>query len=184
MNAIARRKMLVVIGAGLVAPSMIASAMAQAPVPETAAGLQQQLGALYAAVRDKDEARGRVLISALRLPNADAWFRRVFGDEAGARLGAEYATATARLDAELGRLFAKVIEKGQSEIRTLRFDRADDPKAVGNQKDTMAAMKSPQALYSARFVKPGEGLGMHLYSFVYADGMFRLAGKMESAKAS
>ena len=36
--------------------------------------------------------------------------------------------------------------------------------------------------YTARFVKPGETLGMHLYNYVYVDGTFRLAGKMDAVK--
>jgi hypothetical protein len=108
--------------------------------------------------------------------------RRVFGDAAAAKLVAEYAAMLSRFEGDAGRAFGKVVADGQSDIQVLRFDRAGDPNAVGNQNDALAAMKSPQPLYSVRFLKPGERAGFHLYSFVHAGAAFRFVGRLAAAK--
>lgn len=106
----------------------------------------------------------------------------MFGDATGTRLAREYAGLLSTFDNAAGRLFAKVVADGQSDIQVLRFERAGERDAVGNQNDALAVMQNPQPLYSVRFVKPGGAAGMHLYSFVYAAGGFRLVGRMAAAK--
>ena len=174
-----RRRFL--IGFGSLAFSATA-ALAQQPAstPNTPDGLRQVMADIYAAIRDGDSGKSRALVRSLRLGAHDAWFNRVFGTAIGPKLGAEYAEWLPRFETDAA--FVAVVQKGQSDIRVLRFDRADDPAAVGNQKDAMVAMKIFQPLYSVRFVRPGEQLGMHIYSFVHVDNGFRFVGRMAAAK--
>ncbi len=149
---------------------------------ETPGALQQRMADIYAATRDRDARKSEALIGSLRLPAHAAWFRKAFGEPAAAGLTTEYDALLQRFEADAAKLFSGVVQKGQSEIRVLRFTDPGDQNAVGNQRDAMAAMKSREPLYSVRFVQPGEKLGMHLYSFVYAGGGFRFVGRMTGAK--
>jgi hypothetical protein len=144
--------------------------------------LKRLMTDIYAATSAKDDGKSAALIRGLALPDHEAWFRRVFGDAAAAKLVVEYAAMLSRFEGDAGRAFGKVVADGQSDIQVLRFDRAGDPNAVGNQNDALAAMKSPQPLYSVRFLKPGERAGFHLYSFVHAGGAFRFVGRLAAAK--
>lgn len=148
---------------------------------ESTDGLKKLMSDILEAQKsDKDKFDS--LVKSLELPDAEAWFKKVFGDDKGSKVAAQYKSNTSMLQQDLARLFAKIVNDGQTEIRITRFEKADDPQATGNQKDVLSAMKSPVPLYSARFVKPGETLGMHLYNYVYVDGTFRAVGKMEAAK--
>ncbi len=165
------------------AAAPLAAQQAKGPAyPDTPDGLKRLMTDLYAATRDGDAKRSSALIGSLVLPRHEAWFKQVFGDRKGPQLAAEYAAVLGRFEPELAQLCAKIVKEGQSEIRVRRFDKAPDAQAVGLQNDALAAMKSPRALYSVRFVKPGQPLGQHVYSFVYADGGFRLVGKMQAVK--
>ena len=149
---------------------------------ESTDGLKKLMSDILAAQKSGDKDKFNGLVKDLELPDADAWFKKVFGDDKGPKVAAQYKSNTSALEQDLARLFAKIDSDGQTEIRITRLEKADDPQATGNQKDVISAMKNPVPLYSARFVKPGESLGMHLYNYVYVDGTFRLAGKMEAAK--
>jgi hypothetical protein len=165
----------------LLAPSH-SFAQPKGKYPDSAQGLQQLMGELYAATRDSEHATSRALIKSLILPGHETWFKRVFGDASGARAAAEYQAVLARFEPEIDQLMKKVVREGQSEIQIRRFDSAPHPQAVGLQNDAMTAMKRFQPLYSVRFVRPGERLGQHVYSFAYIDGGFRLVGKMQAVK--
>ena len=149
---------------------------------ESADGLKKLMSDILEAQKSGDKDKFNSLLKGLELPDAEAWFKKVFGDDKGAKVAAQYKSNTNALEQDLTRLFAKIESDGQTEIKITRLEKADDPQATGNQKDVLSAMKNPVPLYSARFVKPGETLGMHLYNYVYVDGTFRLAGKMDAAK--
>ena len=173
---------LLVVAVMLALGAPVPAQQATPALPDTPPALTRLMSELYAATQANDQAKARALIRALALPRHEAWFGRTFGEPAAAKLSAEYAAVLARFDTDASGAFANVVQKGQSEVQVLRFERAGDPRAVGNQNDALAAMKSPQPLYSVRFVKPGERLGLHLYSFVHADGSFRYVGRMTAAK--
>lgn len=150
--------------------------------PESADGLKSMVSDLLAAQKAGDKGKVDELIKSLELPDPDAFAKQVFGDEKGAKVAADYKSRLSQFDPELHRIVAKMVDDGQTEVKAQRFDKADDPQAVGNQKDVITAMKNPVPLYSARITKPGESLGMHLYNFVYVEGSFRLAAKMDAAR--
>jgi hypothetical protein len=150
--------------------------------PESADGLKSLVSDMIAAQKAGDKGKLDDLVKSLELPDPDAFAKQVFGDEKGAKIAADYKSRQGQFDSELHRVVAKMVDDGQTEVKAQRFDRADDPQAVGGQKDVMTAMKNPVPLYSARITKPGEPLGMHLYNFVYVNGTFRLAAKMEAAR--
>jgi hypothetical protein len=150
--------------------------------PDSTDGLKTLMSEILDAQKSGDKDKFDGFVKSLELPDADAWFKKVFGDEKGSSVAAQYKTNSTALKQDLSRLFGKIVADGQTEIKVTRLEKADDPLATGNQKDVLAAMKNPVPIYSVRFVKPGETLGMHLYNYVYVDGTFRLAGKMEAAK--
>ena len=158
-----------------------AQATIRTAYPDTPEGLKQQMTDLYAAAKAGDKKMAD-LAQPLVLPKHEAYFREDFGEEKGAKVAAEYGKILPMFAPEFEKLFAKLVKEGQSEIAVLRFEKGPDPKAVGFQNDAMAAMKKPVPIYSVRFVKPGERLGQHVYSFVYVDGGFRMVGKMQGFK--
>ena len=150
---------------------------------ESADGLKTLMSDILEAQKSGNKDKFNALVKSLAVPDADRWFKKVFGDDKGVKVAAQYKSNTSQIEQDLAKIFAKVVDDGQTEIRITRMEKADDPQANGNQKEVLSAMNNPVPIYSARLVKPGETLGMHLYNFVYVDGTFRLAGKMDAAKS-
>lgn len=159
-----------------------AAAYAQAPYPDSTEGLRRLAADMLRTARAGDWDGLARLSRGLELKDA-GWFRRTFGDEAGARLAAEYAKMAPSLEPELRKLMGKVVQDHAIDIEALRADRADDPQMPGAVQDALAAMRQPQPLYLVRFKQPGASLGQTLFAFVYVDGGFRLIGKMRALKA-
>lgn len=167
---------------GRAIPATVAARAGKEPeYPDTVDGLKKLMAEIYLETQQRKEAQIAGRFKSLVLPNPEAFYKGVFGDEKGPKVAAEYAERVKSFEADASRLFAKVVRDGQSDIRVLKFEKSPDPGAVGLQNDVLAAMKKPIALYSVRFVKPGERLGQHVYNFIYVDGAFRLVGKMEAA---
>lgn len=156
--------------------------------PETTDGLGQMLGDFLAGAQPKDPKaveRARAVLASLHLPGDDAaqaaWFKRVFGDDAGGRLAAEYEQHEPELP-NLQRLFARLSKEGAVVLEVHKAENKDDPDVNGYEAEGLAARKEPIALYSARLGKKGQRYGTYLWSFAYVDGGFRLIGRLTRAK--
>jgi len=126
----------------------------------------------------EDEAKIKALCASLVIPESDSFFAETFGAEKGKAVAAEYSASAPMMGEQLPALFRRIARKGQTEISVRKLTDAADKGATGLQAAALKAMEKKTALYSVRFVKPGDKLGMHLWSFVYSGGRFRLAGKM------
>lgn len=157
-----------------------ADAAPAAPYENSTAGLEALLTDLVTAVQSHDRARARALAESLALDAPERWFRDVFGDTLGPALDADYAPHAPRL-AELVDLIEQLVDRGQTRVSAERFERAEDPAAVGYQARAIQAMRRPVPLYSARLRDAGGQRVFHLWSFVYQAGRFRWVGKMKPA---
>ncbi len=177
--------------AAVVLAFVVGPAYAQAPAtqpgksayPETKEGLTKLIQDVLAASQDaaqKDKLA--TLIKDMRLPNHEAWFKKTFGDEKGGKLATEYADSLKKFDEEITKFFAGAVKDGKTQVSVMVIKSPDDKDATGLQKDALSAMKEKATLYTVRLTKPGEESGTTLWSFVYVDGGFRLAGKMRAVK--
>jgi hypothetical protein len=178
MLQVSRRRFLTISSGGLLLGAVPALGQSTGAVPDTVDGLKRTMTEIYQAMRGGDQPKVEQMVRALALPGHEAWFRRVFGEEKGAAAAGEYSGVQGKFERDLVRLFVRVAAEGRSDIQVLRFEKAGSAEAVGRQNAALADMKNPIPLYSVRFVKPGEARGIHVYSFVYADGAFRLVGRM------
>ncbi len=120
------------------------------------------------------------LAQHLVLPEHQAWFESVFGSELGSMLGHEYGALLREMDSALPDIFGRVIDRGLTEVHVKCIEGLNDPDATGAQRDAMCNMRNPVKLYTVRFVRPGETMGISLWSFVYDKGDFRFIGKMNA----
>jgi len=145
-------------------------------------GLRSLVSDLIAATKASDQPKVSAITKDLKLPNYDAWFKKTFGSDTGAKLSTEYGGRVGDMESAITAMFKKLVDDGQTEIQVRKFDKTGDREATGLQNDALAAMKEPTTLYSVELVKPGNTDGMHLWSWVYTDGGFHLAGKMQAIK--
>ncbi len=145
-------------------------------VTESNTGLRDHMVAIL-----KKVAAGEDVVDdckALLIPNHKAWFKHVFGEEMGSKLGDDYDKAAESIG-QLTSLFKGVHESGKTVVDVISVDNASSTLATGLQVSALKAMKNPVKLYSVKFVEPGELAGMKLWSFVFVDGGWRLASKMK-----
>ena len=149
---------------------------------ETKEGLTKLIQDVLGATKGNEKDKLATLIKGMRLPNHEAWFKKTFGDETGAKLAAEYGDLLKKFDEDITKFFADIVKDGKTQVTVLIVKAPADKDATGLQKDALSAMKAKVALYTVRMTKPGEESGTTLWSFVYVDGGFRLAGKMRAIK--
>jgi hypothetical protein len=146
--------------------------------PETTDGLKRLTEDILAATKAGDKTKVSTLVKSLEISDYEAWFNKTFGSEKGAKLSADYRSHLNDFETSATELFIKMVAEDKTEVRVSRFDKAGNSQATGAQNQALGVMKEPVPLYSVRMVRPGEDAGMHLWSFIYADGSFRFVGKL------
>lgn len=168
--------------AACIAATACAGKAGKSAYPNSTDGLRSLVSDLITATKANDAQKVSAITKDLKLPNYDAWFKKTFGSDTGAKLATEYGGRAGELEAAITAMFKQLVAEGRTEIQVRKFDKAGDREATGLQNDALAAMKEPTPLYSVELVKPGNTDGMHLWSWVYTDGGFHLAGKMQALK--
>lgn len=146
---------------------------------ETKNGLEQLFTDMLAAVADDDSARAIELAESLQLKAPEAWFKRVFGDQMGPTLFADYEPLVGSFSSFVT-LMKSLLERGQTRFVVERFTKPDDPAAVGFQGMALGRMDRVTPLYSVRAIDRDGSRMFHIWSFVYQDGWFRWIGKNTS----
>ncbi len=140
-------------------------------------GLKEQIGDVMTAAQKGQGSVAKAYCSQWRLPDYEAWFKKVFGDSRGGKLATAY-----KLQRTVIPTYGEVVEKQRKAGNTgLQVTKLTDPKdlnARGLQSKALNAMKSKVTLYDVRLVKPGKKLGYSIWSFVYVGKKFRLIGKL------
>ena len=150
--------------------------------PESEAGLKQFFQDILSASDAKDAQKLVTMTQSLLLPDPEAWFKKTYGDELGAKLAVDYKNDHKNFGLSLARLFYNLKDPKTLEIEVTCIQALDDTGAKALQKLAIAAMKEPAPLYTASITKEGTGAHITLWSIVYVDGQFRLAGKMRAVK--
>jgi hypothetical protein len=149
-----------------------------ADYPETPEGLKKLIEDTVAAVKASDKEKTSKLVKSMLLPNHEAWFKKTFGEELGAKHAEEYTKQTGNFEADITSLFADQVKQNRTVIAVVKVESADDKNATGLQRAAITAMKEKTPLYTVRMTEEPDTAGFTLWSFVYNDGAFRLAGKM------
>jgi len=105
---------------------------------------------------DTDRVKGKLLDLAMTPEDAGKLFGAVYGGDLGAKVAKGWEEEVFAELPKLVRPFKRAGEEGQTEITVQCITSADDAEATGLQKDAIKAMKTKTALYTVKFVKPGE----------------------------
>src|SRR3954470_3643950 len=84
---------------------------------ESTDGLKSLMTDLYNAQKSGDKSKFSELAQSLRVPDSASWFKKVFGDDKGAKASVQYDTNISQIESELDKVFAKMVGDGQSEIK-------------------------------------------------------------------
>jgi hypothetical protein len=152
-----------------------AATAAEESFPETQEVLRKYFEQMMDATEVGNLSFAKTLARDMIIPNHKRWFAENFGREAGERLDVDYSIIIKSADTPEG-LFniPKLLERPRTPILVERITDPGDTNATGLQRKALLARKKDFALYTV------EVRGFSIWSFVYVDGAFRIAGKMQS----
>jgi hypothetical protein len=148
-----------------------------ADYPDTAAGLELLTGDIMKEMKDGKPDAAKELIKGFALPDAKKFFTTTWGDEKGGALADKYEKVAASMPNQMFKMFQSQLDQNRTNVKAYKVEKPDDHEATGSQKEAITAMKTKTPLYGVRMIAPGHEMGMHLWSFAYVDGGFRLIGK-------
>jgi TonB family protein len=149
--------------------------------PDTAQGLEKEMKDMMKLEKQGKSRELAPYAKSLLLPDADNWFKSVFGDSSGEALAS--ASELARNGIEFGapETLATLRKKDLSEVRAVRFDDSCSPLATPAEYPVLLLHQRPEPLYDVRF-SDGSKESVWAY-FAYVDGAFRFIGSLKKANA-
>jgi TonB family protein len=115
---------------------------------------------------------------ALLLPNPDAWFKSVFGEEQGAFFARAYSQSESTYPPLLAREFDELVKDKIDHLKATRFQTACDPYAMPMEYPVLVSRIQNFPLYDLRAVQPDAV--RYIWAFAYVDGGFRYLGNLRS----
>src|SRR5262245_62232679 len=91
------------------------------------ATLQKLMEDTLAAVKAGQKDKAAALLKPMVLPDATTWFKRVFGDDIGAKLAAGYNSMSSTLPADLMGIFEGRVKDGRTIVSVTKVESASDP---------------------------------------------------------
>ena len=144
----------------------------EAEIPETTDGLKAQMAAVFEAAKAGDNEKLTQRLKQMILPDAEAWFKELLGEEPGAVAAKEYANRVKDIVPHYDGLFKKLVAKQPVEIIVAKLRNPDDMEFRGRHDDAHRQKKKYVALYHVLF--RGDKFGWGMPSFVYVKGAFRV----------
>lgn len=108
------------------------------------------------------------------MPDPDAWFQEVFGDEFGNYFAKQYRRGSRNIAAQLENEFKSLLNQKQTSLDIFRFDKTCDQCANDEEYPILRVRKKHQVLYEARFSNPQVYNSM--WFFAHINGAFRYVG--------
>jgi hypothetical protein len=146
--------------------------------PANSDGLTEYFKDMLHATVINDQRQLLLMCQALIIPKPMEWFQDVFGKETGTKLAETYEKDMKDFGPSLARLFLNLNDPKNLQVVVTRIESLEDPQIKLAQTYVLEAMRKPVTLYSVVIKKDGSTSTIGLWSFVYADNNFRLAGKM------
>lgn len=147
---------------------------------KTGEGVEAMFKAIIQTHKSGTPQRAARLVQRLIVREPEGWFGKVFGEQQGNLLAAEYRETVRRMGPELPKSFAELIAKGRTEVSVeeIKADAADLTDAQKAVFDSMTIQKKPR-LYRVRLTEPGQKLGTTFWYVTYLSGSsFKLVGQL------
>lgn len=145
---------------------------ARSAYPETSAGLKNFLEDTLSALKSGDQASFSSDLSNLTIPDHDAWFVKIFGDDEGRRMSAKYDELLPGMTKNVSQILKYALDGNRTAVQVAVFQKPVDPKAR-LLKAVTEAMVQPIPIYSASGSGPSNQYAATLGNFVYVEGAFR-----------
>lgn len=139
--------------------------------PESGEGLTKLVEDMFGAVKSKDDAKISSYVSALAIPDHNAWFAKTFGGTEGARMEAKYIQLLPSAAKNIRRSFEYALRTEHTNVSVKLLDAQGA--TGGLSRAIVDAMGQPISVYIVDGNNPKEKFATHIGDFVFVDGGFR-----------
>ncbi|HML16749.1 MAG TPA: energy transducer TonB [Bryobacteraceae bacterium] len=146
--------------------------------PDSAKGLEHFVEDMLKFEMEGNQQEVELYEKSLALPDAEGWFRSVFGDDLGESITHVSAPKRADVQVHTGDMLAEQIAAKRTDIEVVRFDDACNDRATSAEFSFLFLRRRPEHLYDVRF-RGSSGASLWAY-FAYIDGGFRYIGNMKA----
>jgi hypothetical protein len=153
-------------------PHAVRAVDALSTYPESAEGLRNFLGDIFAAMKSGDSGKSSAYLATLAIPDHGTWFLEKFGPCEGPRLAAKYGERQSQARETLEKIFDYAVKTGRTSVAVQVYQKDSDT-SLRLVRAALQAMTSPAQIYSASGGNPADKSPRGLGSFVYIDGGFR-----------
>lgn len=167
--------LVLMIGSACFVAAMPARPARQAPATnaDSVEGLQSQIEAILNAAKKRDSKQYEDLIDSLKVPEGGNWFSATFGEEAGARVAANYGNSWTAYRDQISRIFQDTEKVRPKRIFIKQFSAASLPAQDGFLQAVMKNVKDSSAFYTVGAGKDRE-IATLPGIYVYVQGAFRI----------
>ena len=147
------------------------------PIPDTVDGIQKQTQEVFEAWRAGDKEKFQELLDGFAFEDPTVWVGVTFGPNEGAALLPQYEVSLEKFKEHMVRVAGYWEKSMTSELHVEASVTPNAPEEVG-QPDGPPVPRKPLNIENFRFyVRTGQvDPGDWVFSFVYADGAFRIVG--------
>lgn len=142
--------------------------------PDTPAGLDRLVKDMLKLQKKGDAAALAPYIQSLVLPDADAWFKAVFGGKWGPKLASHYESANANFAETIATTLGSLAKEDDAKLAVVSFDGSCQSQATQQEFPILLFHRKKTSLYSVRY-EVGTNLAS-LSMFAYVGGTFRYVG--------
>ncbi|MFZ0819880.1 MAG: energy transducer TonB [Candidatus Acidiferrales bacterium] len=142
----------------------------------SASGLKRLMQDVMKTAAGGDQSKLQDLTSSLVLPNADAWFTRVFGPDLGSRFALDYDQRVSSLPRSIAMSFTQAAGNKFTSVEVQRFTKTCDSAADDDEYPLLFSRKEQEPLSRVRF--ENGGMYQAIRYFAFADGYFRYVGQL------
>lgn len=149
--------------------------------PDTPQGLEKLMKDMMKAEKGGHHDEVATYAKSLELPDADNWFKSVFGEKIGPAVAVASERARGEVEMSAPDLMSRMLREKLTEVKAVSFEEECNPLASDAEFAFLSLRKKPEALYDVRFHDSSRQL---IWSyFAYADGGFRFIGNIELSMA-
>jgi TonB family protein len=150
--------------------------------PDTPQGLEKLMKDMLNLEKQNNRQELVVYLKSMTLPDADNWFKSVFGDFNGAILASDSERERNEFQTIAPNSLATFQKQGFPEVRAFRFDDSCNRRATATEYPFLLLRQRPEPLYDVRFLQGNTGTLMTY--FAYVDGAFRYIGSMKKVSVN
>ena len=119
--------------------------------PDTAKGLEKLIKDMMRIVQAGDSNALQPYLQSLDLPNAEDWYKAVFGDDFGKQLTAASQQVRATVQADAQSTLSTVLKEHLTEVHVVKFEDSCNEQATSREYPMLTWRERPAHFFDVRF---------------------------------